>query len=84
MAKKIILIVLGIVFATTIGFGIYWTVSNWDAIKQAMDGTHLYTKEDVDNAYDQGYDKAIVNKNEYNLLSHISPYITSKTFSLIP
>lgn len=68
MAKKIILIVLGIVFATTIGFGIYWTVSNWDAIKQAMDGTHLYTKEDVDNARQEGIEIGITSKDEYSKL----------------
>ena len=64
MAKKIVLIILSCVFIGFLLFGIIWSAINFDKVKLAFSGTALYTKEDVDNAYKDGFDTAVNDKNE--------------------
>ena len=57
-AKKVIGIIVSSVLVLALGFCITWTVINFDAIKYAMSGTALYTKEDLEAAYQDGYNSA--------------------------
>lgn len=57
-AKKVIGIIVSSVLVLVLGFCITWTVINFDAIKYAMSGTALYTKEDLEAAYQDGYNSA--------------------------
>ena len=65
MTKKIIIGILIFVMVGTITFGIVWIVRNKDALSVAMSGTALYTKDDIDAAYKDGYDNALLNKQDY-------------------
>lgn len=69
-AKSIVLTVLSVIFIGLLSFGIIWTINNFDKIKLAFSGTSLYTKEDVDAAYQDGYDTAVTDKQD--LLTQIT------------
>lgn len=55
-------IILTIILVCLLGFCVIWGVSNYNKLKLAISGTSLYTKEDVDNAYRDGYDTAVTDK----------------------
>lgn len=55
-------IIFTTVLVCLLGFCIIWGASNFDKLKLAISGTSLYTKEDVENAYRDGYDTAVTDK----------------------
>lgn len=55
-------IIFTTILVCLLGFCIIWGASNFDKLKLAISGTALYTKEDVDNAYRDGYDTAVTDK----------------------
>ncbi len=57
-AKKIVVIVLSSALALVLGFCTFWVINNYDAIEYAMSGSALYTKSDLDKAYEDGYNAA--------------------------
>ena len=65
---NILTIILSIVLVVAIIFGIYWAVNNVGKVKETMNGTNLYTYDDVQNAYSDGYNTALDNKSEYDEL----------------
>lgn len=64
-AKKIIAIVLSVVLLGVSAFSIAWGVINFNKVKDGLSGTGLYTQDDVQNAYEDGYGTALDNKQEY-------------------
>lgn len=67
-AKKIIAIVLSVVLLGVSAFSIAWGVINFNKVKDGLSGTGLYTQDDVQNAYEDGYGTALDNKQEYENL----------------
>ena len=71
MNKKAMAIAISVVLLvlTVAGvlFGIYW-----EPIQNAINGTVTYTYEDVQNAYNQGYDEGV--SNEASLLKQIEDF----------
>lgn len=65
MVKRIFIITLSVLFAGAFIFTLIWTCTNWNTVKQAMNGTNLYTNSDLNNAYEDGYKTALDNKEEY-------------------
>ncbi len=57
-AKKIVVIVLSSALALILGFCTFWVINNYDAIEYAMSGSALYTKADLEKAYEDGYNSA--------------------------
>ena len=55
-------IIFTTILVCLLGFCVIWSISNFDKLKLAISGTALYTKEDVDNAYRDGYDTAVTDK----------------------
>lgn len=66
--KKIITILCVSLFVGVLAFIGVWSVINFEDLKLAISGTQIYTREDVDNAYQDGYDKALENKTDYDVL----------------
>ena len=69
-------IVLSIILVAVLGFATLWIALNYDALKSTIDGTKLYTQEEVQEAYNkgledkQGYEAQItewINKYEETL-----------------
>lgn len=48
--------------------GTYWTVKNWDNIGVALSGTNIYLQDDVDRAYQDGYNAGNSTKTENEVL----------------
>jgi len=63
--KKLIGLIVSLVLIAAVAGGIAWAVINFDKVKDGMSGTGLYTQDDIDNAYEDGYQKALENKQEY-------------------
>lgn len=66
--KKILGIIFSIVFISAFAFVLTWGIINFNKVKQGMSGTELYTQEDLNNAYEDGYGTALQDKDEYDKL----------------
>lgn len=50
-------------------FCLVWTITNWDTVKNAVtNGTNIATEEDVNNAFKDGYNEGIKDKDNYSAL----------------
>lgn len=66
--KQIIGLIISLVLLAALAGGIAWTVINFDKVKAGMDGSGLYTKTDIEQSYEDGYNKALEDKDEYERL----------------
>lgn len=64
MAKKILIAIFSLILVGCLVFCVVWTIVNFEKVEQGISGTSLYTKEDVDTAYKDGYDTAVKDKEE--------------------
>lgn len=64
-AKKIVALVMSIILIAALAFSLTWTIVNWNKVKDGMGGAGLYTKDDVDNSYEDGYNTALDDKSQY-------------------
>lgn len=75
--KKIIALVVSLVLLAALAGGITWAVINFDKVKAGMDGTGLYTKADIEKSYEDGYQKALEDKEQYeNLIQQYRDTVT--------
>ena len=66
--KKVLTIIACIVFAgILIGVSI-WGFINWSKVKEGFKGSGLYTQQDIQKSYEDGFNKALSDKNEYEKL----------------
>lgn len=63
--KKIILSIIISLLSVSIIFCIVWICKNFNSVKQAFNGTQLYTQTDLDNAYSDGKKDGLDEKNNY-------------------
>ncbi len=63
--KKVLIAIFSIIIIAAFAFLITWGIINFNKVKDGLSGTGLYTKDDVDKAYNDGYDTALKNKTEY-------------------
>ncbi|MBR4003524.1 MAG: hypothetical protein IKI95_05670, partial [Clostridia bacterium] len=49
-------------------FVLVWGITNFNKVQEGLSGTGLYTQEDLNKAYEDGYDKALTDKAEYEEL----------------
>ena len=66
--RKVLSIIFSIVFLAAFGFVLSWGIINFNKVQNAMSGTQIYDSEDLDKAYNDGYDTALENKKEYDAL----------------
>ena len=77
MTKKILTIIFSVIIIGIFAFLLTWGILNWSKVKEGMAGNGLYTQEDVNNAYEDGYNTALTDKDEYdNLISEYRDTIT--------
>ena len=78
--KKVLSIIFSILFICAFGFVLSWAIINFNKVQDGLSGTGVFTKEDVDNAYKDGYSTALKNEKEYtNLIDSYRDTITSQT-----
>ena len=66
--KKGLIITLSIIFTLVLGFTITWAVINHNKLREAMNGTAIYTQEDLENASEDAYNQALQDKEQYESL----------------
>lgn len=66
--RKVLTIIFSILIIGAFAFILTWGIINWSKVKDGMAGNGLYTQEDVQNAYEDGYNKALSDKSEYDKL----------------
>ena len=66
--RKVLGIIFSILFVGAFTFVLCWGIINFNKVKESMSGTAIYTQEDVNNAYQDGYDTALTDKAEYEEL----------------
>lgn len=52
---RIFTLIFGLIMIGFLAVAIIWGVKNWDTITNGIDQTSLYTNEDIENAYNDGY-----------------------------
>lgn len=78
--KKVLAIIFSIVFVLAFGFVLAWGIINFNKVKEGISGTELYTYEDIKNSYQDGYDTALSDKEEYEkLINSYRDTITTQT-----
>ena len=78
--KKVLIAIFSILLIGALAFLITWGVINFNKVKEGMSGTGLYTKDDINKAYSDGYNTALANKNEYdNLINSYKDTIALQT-----
>lgn len=78
--KKILIAIFVILLIGVLAFLITWGVINFNKVKDLMSGTGIYNKTDIDNAYNDGYNTALKDKDEWDkLLNSYKDTITVQT-----
>ncbi len=66
--KKVLTWVFSLLFAVAFIFVLCWGIINFNKVKDGMSGSGVYTQKDLNNAYQDGYETALTNKEEYEIL----------------
>lgn len=66
--KKVLTAIFSILIIGAFAFLITWGIINWSKVKEGMSGSGLYTQDDIQNAYEDGYNTALTDKDEYDKL----------------
>lgn len=78
--KKVLTIIFSILIIGAFAFTLTWGIINWSKVKDGMSGSGLYTQDDVQNAYEDGFNKALSDKEEYEkLINSYKDTITTQT-----
>lgn len=78
--KKVLTIVFSILIIAAFAFALTWGIINWNKVKAGMSGNGLYTQDDVQNSYEDGYNTALSDKEEYDkLINSYRDTITTQT-----
>lgn len=74
--KNLVTLIVALILLVGLGFGVWWVVKNKDAIFGYMNDTSIYTQEEYDNHYQEGYDKGYqdANNNEEYYKTLIAQY----------
>lgn len=66
--KKVLGIIFSLLFLGAFAFVLTWGIINFNKVKDGMSGTQIYDSEDINKAYQDGYDTALKDKEEYTEL----------------
>ena len=85
--KNIITLVVSILILAVLAFGVWWLVKNKDAVFGYVNDTNIYTQDEYDKhyqeGYDQGYQDANNNEDYYKkLLAQYESQLAEKNASL--
>ena len=74
--KKVAVTIVSLVLLIALGFGVWWVVSNANAIKEGLDGTKLYTQEEYDANYGQGVlDGAVIKTEQEAMIANLKAQV---------
>ena len=78
--KKVLTIIFSILIIGVFAFLLTWGIINWSKVKDGMAGNGLYTQEDIQKSYEDGYSTALKDKEEYDkLINSYRDTITTQT-----
>lgn len=66
--RKVLTIIFSILIIAAFAFVLTWGIINWSKVKDGVSGSGLYTQDDIQNAYEDGYNTALADKEEYDKL----------------
>ena len=66
--RKVLTIIFSILIVAAFAFVLTWGIINWSKVKEGMAGNGLYTQDDVQKSYEDGYSTALKDKEEYEKL----------------
>lgn len=70
--------VLAVVVIGAFGFCTVWTVRNWDTVYKSLDGSSVYTNEDIKRTEQETWEKAAKNETEYKkTIAELRDLVTS-------
>lgn len=66
--KKVLGIIFSVLFVGAFIFALTWGIINFNKVKEGMSGTGVYTEQDLNNAYEDGYNTALSDKEGFEKL----------------
>ena len=54
--KKVLSLIFSLLFVGAFTFVLVWGITNFNKVQEGLSGTGLYTQEDLNKAYEDGYD----------------------------
>lgn len=63
--KKVLAVIFSLIFVCAFAFVLVWGIINFNKVKDGMSGSGVYTKEDLNKSYEDGYNTALTDKEEY-------------------
>lgn len=66
--RKVTIIILSLFAVFAFGGILTWGIINFNKVKAGLSGINLYTETDVNNAYDEGLNEGLKNKEDYEKL----------------
>lgn len=76
--KKIATIICSIIFVLLLGFGVTWSVINFNKVQDAMSGSELFTKQELEEYGNNMYKQGLEDKQSYlDLINEYRDTITS-------
>ena len=66
--RKVLTIIFSVIIVAAFAFVLTWGIINWSKVKEGMKGNGLYTQEDIQKSYEDGYNTALTDKDEYDKL----------------
>lgn len=78
--KKVLTIIFSIIVIGAFAFLITWGIINWNKVKEGMQGNGLYTQDELQSAYEDGFNAAQLDKDGYDaLINEYKDTITTLT-----
>ena len=78
--KNILGIIFSVLFVAAFTFVLCWGIINFNKVKDGMSTTGLYTQDDIDASYNDGYNTALIDKESYDeLINSYRDTITTQT-----
>ena len=66
--KKVLTAIFSILIIGAFAFLLTWGIINFEKVKDGMAGNGLYSQEDIQKSYEDGYSTALKDKDEYDKL----------------
>ena len=66
--SKILTIIFSILLLGVLTFALCWGAINFKKVEEGLSGSSLYTEEDLEQSYQDGYNQALENEEDYLLI----------------
>lgn len=87
--KKVLSLIFSLLFVGVFAFVLVWGITNFNKVQAGISGAGIYTQEDLEKAYEDGYNTALTDKTKYqelintyrDTITDLTNQVTSLTYT---